>query len=553
MQHCLGTKVGGLLRTGLLTAAAALAHDALPVSAADPVVLDLGASAQPFLGLGAQVWAGNRGGLDAVEQIGGRFVRAHHGTNFFSFDDQPPADDNGVVGDNFAAMKSYIAANFNGPSGSEPWHLPNITGMQAWATSNQVEIILNEFQIADSFLNSQGIAMPSNRVDDFATFWGAMVSYLDDQGVRPKYVELANEPNGTWNGRISGPNYNTLVKQTRALLDEHGYGNVGILGPGLNYLGNTVWIDALDQDGVDSLAGWSSHTWDDYLGIDDRAQIFRDAVRARDPSKPIFITEYATDKHVFGGTTYGDPDAGGDAADRPEFAVEVLNNTLALVNNGASSLLYWEGADQPWNTIRWGLRRVNGGSRPVARALAFLTEQLPEDAVVVEPPADDGPLTVSGFLGGDRFVLAATNTTENEVTTTIQLDGWAGGIDFDRGQQYHNDAVTALVSTLVGKELTITLPPTSAQVFSFDLLAAPGDHNGDGTIDLLDYNLWESTYGSTTQLAADGNEDGVVDAADYTLWRTAYDELQATAVPEASAYSCAAWLIAAAIGTRRKQ
>ncbi|QDT70160.1 Arylsulfatase [Planctomycetes bacterium MalM25] len=60
------------------------------------------------------------------------------------------------------------------------------------------------------------------------------------------------------------------------------------------------------------------------------------------------------------------------------------------------------------------------------------------------------------------------------------------------------------------------------------------DYNLDGAIDPLDYEVWRSTYGSTTDLRADGNADGVVDAADYALWRDAYASISgnALAVPE---------------------
>lgn len=46
----------------------------------------------------------------------------------------------------------------------------------------------------------------------------------------------------------------------------------------------------------------------------------------------------------------------------------------------------------------------------------------------------------------------------------------------------------------------------------------PGDYDGDGTVDVADYEVWRAAFG-TTDPAADGNGDRVVDGADYTLWR----------------------------------
>lgn len=48
--------------------------------------------------------------------------------------------------------------------------------------------------------------------------------------------------------------------------------------------------------------------------------------------------------------------------------------------------------------------------------------------------------------------------------------------------------------------------------------AEPGDYNGDGHVDSLDYNVWRGAFG-TDASATDGNRDGHVDGADYVLWR----------------------------------
>lgn len=79
---------------------------------------------------------------------------------------------------------------------------------------------------------------------------------------------------------------------------------------------------------------------------------------------------------------------------------------------------------------------------------------------------------------------------------------------------------------------------------------AEGDFNADGTVDLADYQLWKTNYGSTSHLAADGNMNSRVDAADYVIWRNNYDGTvagQFAGVPEPGLVSllvpCAlAWL-----------
>jgi hypothetical protein len=66
------------------------------------------------------------------------------------------------------------------------------------------------------------------------------------------------------------------------------------------------------------------------------------------------------------------------------------------------------------------------------------------------------------------------------------------------------------------------VPPFDA--FPTDPTAAPGpyppgDFNRDTVVDTIDYSLWKSKFGATSEPAVDGNGNGIVDAADYTLWR----------------------------------
>jgi hypothetical protein len=52
-----------------------------------------------------------------------------------------------------------------------------------------------------------------------------------------------------------------------------------------------------------------------------------------------------------------------------------------------------------------------------------------------------------------------------------------------------------------------------------------GDYNGDGDVDVDDYNAWRASFGLSSRPnfpPADGNRNGVVDAADYVIWRKAF-------------------------------
>jgi hypothetical protein len=63
----------------------------------------------------------------------------------------------------------------------------------------------------------------------------------------------------------------------------------------------------------------------------------------------------------------------------------------------------------------------------------------------------------------------------------------------------------------------------------------PGDYNGDGSVDDLDFHVWNENFG-TENLVADGNGDFYVDSADYVVWRkhASTGHGSAASVPEPS-------------------
>lgn len=83
---------------------------------------------------------------------------------------------------------------------------------------------------------------------------------------------------------------------------------------------------------------------------------------------------------------------------------------------------------------------------------------------------------------------------------------------------------------IVGQDLEIrsvlinSLP--YIQIVSTATIAAPGDFNGDGSVDAADYTVWRDNLGAADEAAIGNNGDGAngVDAEDYNLWKSNFGQ-----------------------------
>jgi hypothetical protein len=87
----------------------------------------------------------------------------------------------------------------------------------------------------------------------------------------------------------------------------------------------------------------------------------------------------------------------------------------------------------------------------------------------------------------------------------------------------------------VPSTLTTDHVPVVAVYSLASAIGAPDDFDHSGIVNAADYDLWRSTFGSTTNLVADENSHGVVDASDYLTWRTATGGVASGSLADATA------------------
>lgn len=463
---------------GLFTPHAVQGDDAAVPDRRPTITVDVNEAGQRVLGFGAQIWSGDTAAEPVLRGLGLRFVRMTVGPNWPNVDAQPPTDATR------SEMDRFLTAHFDGDR--EP-RLAN--AKKSWRMTDRlgIGVIMIQFSAPDNWLSKDGQRrLLPEYLDDYARYWGSLVAFMDRHGMRPPYIELSNEPEGNWNTRIIPQDYNRLVILTRKELDERGFNEIQIIGPGLAWLdhddGAKRWIEALTPDGAAALGAWSTHTWDDKFQPDapvqfmaDRWHDFKAVIRSKDPDrrKPIFVTEYATGATTFNGVTFDPVESDGPhrASDSNQYAQRVFEQTLVHVNQGASVLILWKAADQPWSHHAWGMvtsARDGGRPRPVFHALKTLMPHVPPNALALNPLRPDRQVTTAGFLGENRLVVALANGSDSTQPRTLVIRN-APGLSLIDATRFHAGRIEEIDLPMVDRQLVIDLPPESTLVCRFQL------------------------------------------------------------------------------------
>jgi hypothetical protein len=109
-------------------------------------------------------------------------------------------------------------------------------------------------------------------------------------------------------------------------------------------------------------------------------------------------------------------------------------------------------------------------------------------------------------------------------------------------KKYAGNAATQALLSQVSADLA-AMQIDAAQTL-LDQASPAGDYNGDGLVNMSDYNAWRNAYGKSTIIygsGADGDYNGSIDMGDYLIWRKSFSAAGAgasfAAIPEPTSLS----------------
>ena len=459
-----------------------------PTSApARPVRFDHDAthSTHAFRGLGINLHPLEPRHLPALPELNLRYARVGAGPGWGGMRDPRFPDDP-------AAMRAFIAAHFDR---DDPERLSDFRASFAFFREHDIRVVLVLYQIPFAWLKDDFMrTLKTKNVARVVAQWTALLEFFEQENMHVDFVELANEPDGNWDGHIPVRRYYQLVRQARKAFDRAGFEHVGLLGPGLSSLDlearATRWIRGMPPETARALAGFSLHGWDEIHATDSMPDFLarswkrpRAAFRALAPDKPIFLTEYATEITRFGGRQFASPrsPAFHTAAETPRYGLRVLANTLVHLNSGVSVPMLWRLADNDSDQTAWGMirgPRRGGGRRPIYAAVRFLATRLPRDSRVIPGHAastygaQTAPLTATLLTQDKEAIWTAVNLDDRPRPVRVKL---TGGPAYDltgtsgEVQELSGDIAPVLsIVKISDDEFALTLPPESTVVLHMD-------------------------------------------------------------------------------------
>lgn len=223
-------------------------------------------------------------------------------------------------------------------------------------------------------------------VQDFSGNNTTVTPVKPKYGKCPIYMDMSNEPDGSWTAYFKPADFNTLVSYFYTSL--HANTNCGtytqVIGPGVSHLNWTggngdPYTQALtnyanlghwDVHGYVPNASENTSTGQTAILASSNWPTWAVGVKNKDPNKPINVGEYAAfaTRFYYGSSSYfssknfptPNVNTYNTAAYTTAFGVRVYSNAISLIGAnvgpnavapyGASSIVYWQAADQSWQT-----------------------------------------------------------------------------------------------------------------------------------------------------------------------------------------------------------
>jgi hypothetical protein len=344
-----------------------------------------------FNGIGVALYAQEIHLLPRLQELNIRYVRVEAGPSWGSLPMEPPPGG--------SALSRYVARNFNY---QDPERMQRFRLAFDWFQRHDIKVVLVIYQQPYSWLQADYMKTFRPGAEyRLVELWVSLLDFYGENGMVVHYVELANEPEGNWNGHIPAQRYYDAVVHARKRFDESGQQGVGILGPGLSSLNlegrASRWIRSMPPLAEQALEVFSLHAWDEIHSNEVSLNYIRGAwkeparaFREKNPDKEIFLTEFASEVSRDLPARLHSPGSGAlfTAAETEAYALRSMANTLIHINQGVSVPIFWRLSDLDGDSASWGLIRSpekGGGLRPAYRALGFLSSRMPAPAKVFLP------------------------------------------------------------------------------------------------------------------------------------------------------------------------
>jgi len=315
-----------------------------------------------YLGYGIGIHASDIDFPKAFDDLAPHFIRMEFGPRWDLLEEKIPS------GKSVEDYVNYLKRNYNGDFAQR---LDGARFSHEFLRERGIQIIKIHFELPYHWRAKDGSnRFLSKHIEDLARFHTGHLKFLSQNGIHVDYMELCNEPDGPWNGHIPGKDYARLLERCDTLFEEHGFGKVKLLGPGLTFLNlhdaPLPYFEAIKEVGPEHLDGWSTHIWDEAEFTHSLPEYtygiwkpFLAQIKALDPEreKPVFVTEYASDIVKFGDREWASPrdQVTDTVVNQWPHAVRVIANSITNLNRGTNGLVLYRLSDTHWHDTGWGI------------------------------------------------------------------------------------------------------------------------------------------------------------------------------------------------------